>query len=111
MRIDGNRRTSENATCLQTLRVLWATAIALVLLAVRSAAAQSPLSDAAKQDEQQRTEAYAAALEHHLQAWLVNDYAARAADAWNRNYESEEAFLESVQPNRTRWRRLSSRRG
>lgn len=53
---------------------------------------------------EQRSRAYGQQMEAYLRKWLVDDYPARAAKAWNRDYTSVEAFLASVEPNRKRWR-------
>ena len=58
------------------------------------------------QQETERTDGYAAALEDYLSARIVDGYAARADAAWDRNYESEAAFIASVAPNRARWRKI-----
>ncbi len=70
------------------------------------AAAQEKPIDALAASEEQRTDDYAAQLEGYLRKWLVDDYPARATEAWNRDYDSVEAFLESVEPNRIRWRNV-----
>ena len=62
--------------------------------------------DDLKQFEEQRTDAYAAQLEAHLRKWLVEDYPERSDGAWDRDYGSVEAFLNSVEPNRQRWRKV-----
>ena len=54
----------------------------------------------------QRNDAYARQLEEHLLKWLRDDYPARAAVAWQRDYSSLDAFERSVEPNRERWRQL-----
>ncbi len=59
-----------------------------------------------KAAEEKRTDAYAAQLEAYLRKMLVEDYPARAAKAWHRDYSSVEAFLKSVEPNRERWRKV-----
>ena len=59
-----------------------------------------------KAAEEKRTDAYAAQLEAYLRKILVEDYPARAAKAWHRDYSSIEAFLKSVEPNRERWRQV-----
>lgn len=64
--------------------------------------------EALTQAEEQRTDEYALQLEDYLSALLVDGYDARAEKAWNRDYTSEAAFLESVAPNRERWRALLS---
>jgi len=69
-------------------------------------AAELPSADNLKEYEQDRTDAYAAQLEAYLRHWLVEQYPQRAAKAWNRDYSSEEAFLQSVEPNRERWRKV-----
>ena len=62
--------------------------------------------DDLKAFEEQRTDDYAAQLENYLHKWLVDDYPSRAGKAWNRDYDSIEAFLKSVEPNRQRWRNV-----
>ena len=59
-----------------------------------------------KAAEEKRTDAYAAQLEAYLRKMLVEDYPARTAKAWHRDYSSIEAFLKSVEPNRERWRKV-----
>ena len=59
--------------------------------------------DDLKPFEGQRNQEYAQQLETYLQHWLVDEYPARAADAWKRDYSSVDAFLASVEPNRRRW--------
>ena len=54
----------------------------------------------------QRNDAYAKQLESHLLHWLVEEYPARAAQAWHRDYGSLDAFERSVAPNRERWRQF-----
>jgi hypothetical protein len=55
-----------------------------------------------------RNEAYSEELEEYFRGVLVRDYASRANDRWERSYESLEEFLESVEPNRERYRRIFS---
>lgn len=52
----------------------------------------------------QRNTDYAAQLEKHLRASIVEDYPARAARLWKRDYRNTKAFLKSVEPNRNRYR-------
>lgn len=59
-----------------------------------------------KEFEAARNEAYSRRLEAYLWDWLVEQYPERAAQAWNRDYSSVEAFMASVEPNRRRWRDL-----
>ena len=56
--------------------------------------------------ESARNEAYARQLEAYLRDWLVEQYPERAAEGWNRDYSSVDAFVASVEPNRQRWRDL-----
>jgi len=53
--------------------------------------------------ENQRNKTYAEQLEKYLSTYLVDQYAERAARAWNRDYSSIDAFQRSVEPNRRRW--------
>jgi len=53
-----------------------------------------------------RSDAYAQQLEGWLRRWLVDEYPERAAKAWNRDYASPEALIQSVAPNRARWSRI-----
>jgi dienelactone hydrolase len=89
--------------------------VPLVILAAQtalfgpSAIAQKPTdgNDAdLKQFEEHRTDAYAAQLEAFLRDYLVDQYPKRAAGAWNRDYRSIEAFLKSIEPNRSEWRKV-----
>ena len=75
--------------------------VVLALLLAHTAWAQS--EEDFKEFEENRTNAYAKQLETYLQHWLVDEYPERAAHAWQRDYSSVEAFLESVEPNRRRW--------
>jgi dienelactone hydrolase len=56
--------------------------------------------------ERARTDAYASQLETYLWHYLLDDYKARSAKAWNRDYSSAEALKRSVEPNRKRWEAL-----
>jgi dienelactone hydrolase len=83
--------------------------LSLVVLAMGlpgPAAAQDAAATDLKAFEEQRTDDYAAQLESYLHKWLVDDYAGRAEKAWNRNYDSVESFLKSVNPNRRRWQNV-----
>ncbi|NHE55798.1 dienelactone hydrolase family protein [Cyclobacterium plantarum] len=53
--------------------------------------------------ETARTEAYESQLKNYLQHFLVEEYEARAAKQWNRDYSSPAALERSVSPNRRRW--------
>jgi hypothetical protein len=53
-----------------------------------------------------RNAAYQEELEQYFRNTLVNEYPQRAAELWNRNYYSPEAFLRSVAPNRARYRKM-----
>ncbi|GEO06015.1 hypothetical protein AAE02nite_36790 [Adhaeribacter aerolatus] len=55
-----------------------------------------------------RTDAYEKQLENYLQHYLVDEYEARSAKAWNRDYSSPEALIRSVEPNRRRWEAVLS---
>ena len=57
-------------------------------------------------EEEERTDAYADQLENYLRQYLVDQYDARAADAWHRDYSSIDAFVRSVAPNRARWEKV-----
>ena len=75
--------------------------VALVLASACAALA----GDVAEQAKQ-RNEAYGDELEQYFRDYLVTQYPARAAMAWRRSYENEQAFLKSVEPNRERYRRM-----
>jgi len=53
-----------------------------------------------------RNERYKDELESWLRKWLVDDYSERSKRLWSRSYESVEAFMRSVEPNRERWRKV-----
>jgi len=54
----------------------------------------------------QRNDAYGNELEQYFRDYLVTRYPERATAAWHRSYTTERAFLESVEPNRQRYRRM-----
>jgi dienelactone hydrolase len=74
-----------------------------MLTASASAAAQTSSPPEAVERRGRR---YAAELEAYFQQWLVEEYPARAAKAWRRDYSSLETFARSVEPNRERYRRI-----
>lgn len=53
--------------------------------------------------EKERTDSYALQLENYLRHFLVDQYDERSSRAWTRDYSSIDAFVRSVEPNRTRW--------
>ena len=81
-------------------------AVTLCLCGTARAADDAAAAKELKAAEEKRTDAYAAQLEAYLRKILVEDYPARAAKAWHRDYSSIEAFLKSVEPNRERWRKV-----
>lgn len=87
----------------------WPTAFAVLLFAASALrAGEPPQAGGLKKAVESRGDAYAGQLEAYLRHWLVDDYPARAAKAWNRDYTSVPAFLTSVAPNRARWQKLLS---
>lgn len=58
----------------------------------------------AKDVELVRTDAYEKQLENYLQHFLVDEYEARSAKAWHRDYSSPDALIRSVEPNLRRWK-------
>ncbi len=64
--------------------------------------AESP--DSLQEVVNDRTEAYRDQLEGYFRKVLIDEYPERAATAWDRDYSSLDAFIESVKPNRRRWR-------
>jgi hypothetical protein len=62
-----------------------------------------PASTDAKKAIESRNHRYATQLEDYLRRFLIDQYEQRAANAWQRNYSSVDAFLKSVEPNRRRW--------
>ena len=76
--------------------------IVIVLAAALTLRAADDLDEKIKQ----RNSAYGAELEQYFRDFLVTKYPERAAKAWHRSYESQAAFLRSVEPNRERYRRM-----
>jgi hypothetical protein len=68
---------------------------------------QSP-SDELTEKINKRNQAYSDELEQYFRDYLVEQYPARAAKAWNRSYANFDAFLRSVEPNRERYRKIFS---
>ena len=56
-----------------------------------------------KEQDEARINAYEKQLADYLSAYLVDEYPARAAKLWNRDYSSADALVRSVEPNRSRW--------
>jgi hypothetical protein len=77
----------------------------LFAAAAAPAAAQAP---GIKGQTDQRNESYAQELEQYFRRYLVDQYPARAAKAWHRSYASVTAFVESVESNRERYRKIFS---
>lgn len=65
--------------------------------------AQTPALLISKEAETKRSDAYEKQLAEYLRTYLVDDYEARAAKDWNRDYSSVDAFVRSVKPNRDKW--------
>jgi hypothetical protein len=74
----------------------------LFLSAAFSVSAQEKKTLTKEQDEA-RINAYEKQLADYLSAYLVDEYPARAAKLWNRDYTSADALVRSVEPNRRRW--------
>lgn len=74
-----------------------------ILLMLTSAALGQGQPLITKQAETARTDAYENELTKYLTNYLVDEYDARAAKAWTRDYSSIPAFKRSVEPNRERW--------
>lgn len=81
-------------------------AVAVLSIAVVAAQEVGQSSEKTPQTPETRARQYADDLERHLREWLVDDYPRRAAGAWHRDYTSTEAFLQSVEPNRRRWKAI-----
>lgn len=56
-----------------------------------------------KEEDEKRIDAYETQLRDYFRTYVVDDYKARAAKLWNRDYSSGEALKRSVEPNRRRW--------
>lgn len=59
-----------------------------------------------KEADEARINAYEQQLADYLSTYLVDEYPARAAKLWNRDYSSPQALERSVEPNRRRWERV-----
>jgi dienelactone hydrolase len=58
--------------------------------------------------ESARTNEYEKQLQDYLRHYLVDEYEARSAKLWKRDYSSPEALIRSVEPNRRRWENVLS---
>jgi hypothetical protein len=84
-------------------------ALALTTISSRTSAMETPIGPQEadfQQYEAKRTDAYAAQLETWLRTYLVDQYAERAARAWNRDYSGIAEYEKSVEPNRAGWRNV-----
>jgi hypothetical protein len=59
-----------------------------------------------KEADEARMNVYEKQLADYLSTYLVDEYQARAAKAWNRDYSSIDALKRSVEPNRRRWEKV-----
>ena len=92
-------------TMLSPFLILAVVSVVCVVFAAGAAGGEEPEAAEGFQGfEEERTDAYAEQLEAYLADWLVDQYKDRAADAWDIDYSSVEAFVASVEPNRERWR-------
>lgn len=64
------------------------------------------LEEMPDQLKEERTADYKEQLEKYLQHWIIEGYEERAAEAWNRDYSSIDAFERSTEPNRERWKAI-----
>jgi len=78
----------------------WMLGAGLAPVAAAAAAEKVP------EDIEQQNGRYAGELEQYFRRYLVDEYPARAAKAWQRSYTSVGAFLKSVEPNRRRYRAM-----
>ncbi|PPL03833.1 dienelactone hydrolase family protein [Parapedobacter indicus] len=88
-------------TCLEK-RLAVLTAAFLLITITHPVCAQDAKVLTEAEDEM-RIDAYEQELEDYLTHYLVDEYDARAAMAWNRDYSSADALVRSVAPNRLRW--------
>lgn len=56
-----------------------------------------------KEADDDRINTYEKQIGDYLRTYLVDEYEARAAKVWNRDYSSIDALKRSVEPNRRRW--------
>lgn len=53
--------------------------------------------------DDRRIDAYELQLRDYFRGYVVDDYTARSAKLWNRDYSSADALKRSVEPNRRKW--------
>lgn len=75
----------------------------LALLAVACTLNAQENKTLTKEQDEARIDAYEKQLADYLSTYLVDEYPARAAKLWNRDYTSPDALVRSVEPNRRRW--------
>lgn len=93
-----NRTVAEKKNKLRVAK--WAM---LLLLGVTVSGHAQEKKTLTKEQDDARIDAYEKQLADHLSAYLVDEYPARAAKLWNRDYTSPDALVRSVEPNRRRW--------
>ena len=92
----------DHAVCCCEERAMFKIGVFVLVLAALVSAAEVP------ETIKQRNEKYGSELEQYFRDYLVAQYPERAAKAWHRSYTNPQAFLESVEPNRQRYRRMFS---
>jgi hypothetical protein len=84
------------------------TSLSIIVILFVSALSSYAQEDKTLTDQQDdaRINAYEKQLSDYLTDYLVDEYPARAAKAWNRDYSSPDALVRSVEPNRRRWEQV-----
>lgn len=75
----------------------------LLFLAVAFSGVAQERKTLTKEQDDARINVYEKQLANYLSAYLVDEYSARAAKLWDRDYTSADALIRSVEPNRRRW--------
>lgn len=89
-----------------TFKITCLSIVSMALVAVTADGVVHAAPPNSQSDITIRNTDYAEQLENWFRTYLVDEYPERAAKAWNRSYESVEAFHKSVALNREHWRKI-----
>src|SRR5437588_349419 len=103
----GNHKVSRGTGIPACATLFYAASMRKIVLAVAGLLTLGA-ADEVPESIKQRNEVYGGELEKYFQDYLVTQYPGRAQEAWRRSYQTQQAFLKSVEPNRRRYRRIFS---
>lgn len=108
--VEPERKPGHNTEMVTNLKIntrgIVGAGIYIVISVVFAFGQDAEVKTLSKEADDARTDAYEQQLADYLGHYLVQEYDARAAKLWNRDYSSFDALERSVEPNRRRWEKV-----